>query len=499
MQRPSSSPIAIAAIFFLIVWGAAAFHGYGWFIDELYYLACARHPAFGYVDHPPLSILPLLPVRMLFGEAIWAVRLPAALAGAASILFAARIAWRMGGAAFAQIVAAVVMATAPATLLLAGFHSMNIFELAFGAALGECFACLLMTGRPRLWVAFGAITGFALMNKHTFVVVAGPLAFATLFTDARRHFATRWPWMGLAVAALIVLPNVLWQSTHHWISLEFYRQATLTKNLPTSPLGVLVGQLEIQGLVGMAAALVAVLWLARQPRLRAFAIAYGLALGSMMLSGLSRPDRIMGFYPALFAAAGVWVEQWIKRPAARAAFVALAVALAAPLMPLVVPVLPPGLLERYSARLGMTPQLERDKARAMPQWFADRFGWLELAQEVSRAYQGLDPAERAHTILTAEDYGAAGALEHYGPMLGLPRVISAHNSYWLWGPGDFTGVTTVISVDHNRRGLDAAFDSVEQVGTVHCLYCYKDGTPVWRARGLKVDIQKLWPGELGLH
>jgi 4-amino-4-deoxy-L-arabinose transferase-like glycosyltransferase len=299
--RPSSRPVAIAAIFFLSVWSTAAFHGYGWFVDELYYLACARHPALGYVDHPPLSVLLLVPVRMLFGEVLWAVRLPAALAGAASVLFAARTAWRMGGGAFAQTLAAVVMATAPATLLLAGFHSMNVFELAFGAALGELLARLLVTDRPRLWVGFGAIVGAALMNKHTFVVVAGSLAIATLFTDARRHFGTRWPWLGLGVAALILLPNVLWQATHHWISLEFYRQATRIKNVPTSPLGVLVGQLEIQGVVGMAATLVATLWLVRQPRLRAFAI----ALGSLMLSGLSRSDRIMGLYPAMFAASGV--------------------------------------------------------------------------------------------------------------------------------------------------------------------------------------------------
>jgi len=99
----------------------------------------------------------------------------------------------------------------------------------------------------------------------------------------------------------LLLPNVLWQATHHWISLEFYRQATRIKNVPTSPLGVLVGQLEIQGVVGMAATLVATLWLVRQPRLRAFAI----ALCLLMLSGLSRSDRIMGLYPAMFAASGV--------------------------------------------------------------------------------------------------------------------------------------------------------------------------------------------------
>ena len=498
-MRPSPIPIFVAAVFFLVVWGAAAFHGYGWFVDELYYLACARHPAPGYIDHPPLSVLVLVPVRALFGETLWAIRLPAALAGAASVWFAARTARRLGGAAFAQTLAALLMAVAPATLLLSGFHSMNIFEFAFGAALGECLARLLVTDRPRLWIRFGVITGLALMNKHTFVVVAGSLAAAVLFTDARRHFATRWPWLGAGVAALIVLPNVWWQSNHHWISLEFYRQATVIKNLPTSPLGVLLGQLEFEGLAEMAAVLVAIVWLIRQPRLRAFAIAYLFALGSLMLSGLSRPDRIMGLYPPMFAAFGVCVERWIKSPAARSALAAGPVALALPLMPLMVPLLPPDLLERYSARLGMTPQLERGKRRAMPQWFADRFGWRELADEVSRAYQALDPVEREHTILTAEDYGVAGALEHYGPARGLPRVISAHNSYWLWGPGSFDGVTTILSVDHSRKGLDAAFESVEQVGTVHCVYCYKDGVPVWRARGLKVDIQKLWPGELSLR
>ena len=76
-------PVAIAAFHLLTA------SGYGIFRDELYYLACASHLDWGYVDHPPLSILLLALFRAVFGASLHAVRLAPALAAAATALLAA--------------------------------------------------------------------------------------------------------------------------------------------------------------------------------------------------------------------------------------------------------------------------------------------------------------------------------------------------------------------------------------------------------------------------
>ncbi len=487
----------MALTYLAVVWGFAAFHGYGWFVDELYYAACARHPAPGYVDHPPLSVLILVPIRATFGDSLGAYRLPSALAVAVGALLAGRTARVLGGGAFAQTFAALLAATAPAALVLGGFASMNALELAFGAALAFVAAKILAEDRARLWLAFGALTGLALENKHTFVVVAGAIAAGIVLTPARRHLRTPWPWAGAAIALAVVAPNVLWQWQHGWISLEFYREATRLKNVATSPLGALVGQIQLQGIAGFAAAIAGAAWLLVRPRFRALGVAFVVALCVMLLSGMSRPDRIAAAYTAVYAAAAVLVEEGTARlvrvRAVRGAAVGAVFAVLAPFVPIFVPVLSPDALERYAARLGVTPQIERGKPGSMPQWFADRFGWRETAEAAARAYRTLPPEERAHTVLLGGDYGLAGALQLYGPALGLPRVVCTHNSYWMWGPGDTHAVTTLIAVQRDHESLERIFDRVERAGSVSCAHGYKDGVPVWIARGPKVDLAEVWP------
>src|SRR5580698_3674289 len=70
---------------------------YGYFVDELYYLACSRHLAWGYVDQPPLIALVAWLVRMLLGQSLAAIRLLAALAGVAEVVLSALMARELGG------------------------------------------------------------------------------------------------------------------------------------------------------------------------------------------------------------------------------------------------------------------------------------------------------------------------------------------------------------------------------------------------------------------
>src|SRR5579862_6003294 len=79
---------------------------YGYFVDEMYYLACSRHLAWGYVDQPPLIALITWLWRSVFGQSLAAIRLLPALAGVAEVALTALIARELGGRRFAQELAA---------------------------------------------------------------------------------------------------------------------------------------------------------------------------------------------------------------------------------------------------------------------------------------------------------------------------------------------------------------------------------------------------------
>jgi hypothetical protein len=130
----------------------------------------------------------------------------------------------------------------------------------------------------------------------------------------------------------------------------------------------------------------------------------------------------------------------------------------------------------------------------LPQHFADRLGWEEMAAAVAEAYDSLPAADRASACIFAGNYGEAGALEFYGPRYGLPHVISGHNNYYIWGPNDCTGETAVVIGVADAEDLRQVFADVEQVSQTHCDYCmpYEDNLPIYVAHGLKTPLKQLW-------
>jgi 4-amino-4-deoxy-L-arabinose transferase-like glycosyltransferase len=485
--RLSRGPIIVAVIAGTVVWALGVFGAYGWFADELYFLACAHRPALGYVDHPPLATLLLGVLRFVCNDNLALIRLVPAAAYAGSIVLVGRLARDLGGGAFAQTVAAAIFATAPAVLVIAGFYSMNPFELLLGIVLARIALALTAGASPRAWLAFGAVTGLALLCKHSVVLPAGLLAAATLASPARRHFATRWPYLGLVVAVLVAAPNLVWLVANDGITFEFYRVSVPLKNIPQTPLESLVGQAMFVGPLVFVVTIVGAIALARQPARRGFAAAFAVALAIMMFSGISRADRILTVYPLLFASGACALERLGGRR--RIIAVAALVVGAVPPLPLVLPVLPPPLVVRYSRALAVTPQLEVAKRGAMPQWLGDRRGWPEVAQATTEAYRSLPLEDRHRAVAFASDYGSAGALELYGP--DVP-VISTHDAFWSWGPGTVRDAI-VIAVGGTAAFWQDLYADVRQAGTVHCTGCLTDGTAVWIVRGDRPGLAARWP------
>jgi 4-amino-4-deoxy-L-arabinose transferase-like glycosyltransferase len=502
-------PWLIAALAVALELGAAVLGPYGWFIDELYYRACAQRLAWGYVDHPPLSIAVLGFSRALFGDSLLAMRAWPALALAGAAVTSSALARRLSGGGFARALAALCVLSSPVALILGSFFSMNAFELLLWPVCALVFVELLERGGA-LWLGFGALLGLAVLNKHTSATFAALLFLGVLLTPARQQFRTRWPWLGALIGALMLAPNLLWQLQHGWPSLEFYEQAQKLKNIETPALVVLANQALVAGPTALPVAVLGVFALLRD-RSRRASLALGAAfmvlLAALMLSHSSRFERLIGYYPILFAAGAAALERAADRGRAwlRVASLVLVPLGASALTPISLPLFPRSLTGAYASKLGIVPRIEKNRSSALPQWFADRLAWPELAEDVARVVRALPAEDRAHALLLTPSYGEAGALELWGPALGLPPLLSSHNNYYLWSqellaareastPGP-ASPTVVVSIGIAPERLEPWFERVELAGAFECAECvdWRRHRPILLARAPRVPLLQIWP------
>jgi hypothetical protein len=210
----------------------------------------------------------------------------------------------------------------------------------------------------------------------------------------------------------------------------------------------------------------------------------------------SKPYYTVAAFPPILAGAAVWIEsrtaqrfQWIR--VATIAYVLVGFAIAAPFA---IPVLSAEHLIAYQERLGMRPSSgERHDMGPLPQFFADRFGWKELTQQVAGIVRRLPAGERDSCLIVTRNYGQAGALNYYGRAERLPVAVCQHNSYYLWGPGTEMPRVFVI-VGQTRADLESTFDQVEEVARTHALLAmpYENDVPIWICHGLRMPLDEAW-------
>jgi 4-amino-4-deoxy-L-arabinose transferase-like glycosyltransferase len=492
-QSPQDGKWVVAAV--ALLYGAlhlAAINSYGWFRDELYYIACGEHLDFGYVDHPPLVALIARVTRGLLGESLVAARLPSLLAGMAVIWLCGRIAREMGGGRWAQGMAALCALVAPVYLFLFHILSMNSFDILFWTLGAWVVVKIVSGGDPKLWLLFGLICGLGLQNKHSLLFFGFGVFVGLLLTPERRHFRERWIWMGGALAALLALPHVIWQMAHGWPTAEFVRNATAFKNVALSPLAFFTEQIMQMHPLTFPVWLAGLVWLLRS-RFRVLGWAY-VAAFLVLISQNSKAYYLAPAYPPLFAAGATAIESWIRRPALRALVAVLLAVGGAATAPLTLPILPVETFTRYVRALGIGLSAgERHEMGALPQHFADMHGWEEMVAEVARVYRSLPPEERAIAGIYGQNYGEAGAVDLLGRKYGLPKASSGHNNYFLWGPQSSGEILIIIGGDPEDHRQ--AFHDVRQAGKIRCGLCmpYENDQPVWIARGLKAPIRQIWP------
>jgi hypothetical protein len=495
--------LVLAAAKLLVHLAVNAFASYGVFRDEFYYLACSRRLDWGYVDHPPLSVFLLALQTFLFGDSLFALRLLPAMAGALTLYFAGRIALQLGGGPMAVLLAGISVLAAPIYLAFNAFYSMNAFDLLVWVLAAHLLLRVLQEGTGRNWLLLGVLLGLGLLNKIGVLWLGLGVFVALLSSAQRRQFKTRWPYVAAALALLIFLPYILWNAANNWPHLAFVAAATQTKYAGITRVDFLLGQLLN---IAFCSFLLCALALYRGLRrgapegARALAILFVVALAVLLVNGHSKAEYLAAAYAPLLASGAVFLEEWLARvrPSRRRLLgVVLLLFIASGGLvpaPIVLPVLPVDSAVTYAQRLGIAPPSNEGKEMGqLHQFFADMFGWQEMAATVADVYRQLPADEREKALVFAGNYGEAGAIEYYARQYELPAVISGHNNYWLWAIAEREW-QTLIAIGASRAQLELLFAEVAVADTFHCDYCmpYENGMPVYLARAPRKSRAEVW-------
>ncbi|MFP5204564.1 MAG: glycosyltransferase family 39 protein [Acidobacteriota bacterium] len=428
---------------------------YGFHRDELQFLSDARRLDWGFVAFPPFTPFVERIGLELFGLSMVGLRLFSMLAQAVAIVVGGLMARELGGGRMAQVAAALAVAFSPISLFEGTEFQYTGFDFLWWMLSAYFVIRLLNTENPRWWLAIGAALGLGLETKYSIVFYIAGLIVAMALTPARRYFASKWFWGGVALALAIFLPNVIWLARHDFISYTFLQHIHARD----------VGQGRAQGFLrdqflictDLAAA---PLWLAglagfllnRRLRMLAFLLVIPVALFWM---AKGRGYYAAGVYPMAVAMGAVMAERWLarqRRPARAAiqgAYWAAFAFVSAYICAVVIPLASSGPLKQF--------------ALARSYDLREEIGWNELVQTVAQIRDSLPAEQRAHLGITTGNYGEYGAIDILGGRYGLPTPIGTTNSEWYWGYPS-PPPTTLIVVGLRRAQAEALFTGCRLAG-----------------------------------
>jgi Dolichyl-phosphate-mannose-protein mannosyltransferase len=396
---------------------------YGYHRDELYFLAAGRHLDWSYPDQGPLTPLLARVMNAIDPGSLTLLRLPSALAAAATVLLTGMLARELGGRARAQSLAAVTAAVAVIVLFTGHTLSTSTFDLLAWTLLSWLVVHAIRARRDRLWLVIGAVFGVALLNKPLPVFFAVALLAGIAVAGPRRLLHNRYLWAGAAIAVALWSPWLIWQTAHGWPQLTVSRAIAGGGSTSSQPWWAVV---PFQAL--LAGPVLAPVWIAglvrlfRDPALRnvRFLAWTWLFLAIAFMATGGKPYYLAGLLPVLIGSGSVWVDAWLDRGRARAGRVLLSAVVA---------------ISALAGLLIALPVLPADHAGpvvAMNPDVGETIGWPQLARTVANV-AGRLPAGARPVVVTA-NYGEAGAIDRFGPALGLPQAYSGHNAYSHWGP-----------------------------------------------------------------
>ena len=464
---------------------------YGYHRDELYFIACGKHLAWGYPDQPPfVPLLARLMTELAPGSLVL-LRLPSVLAAGALVLLTGLLTRELGGGRMAQALACGVIALAPVVTGASHLLSTTTFDLPVWAALLWLLVRILRTGDQRLWLAAGFTAGAGLLDTDLVAFLIAAVFVALTAVGPRAPFRSAWLYAGGVVAVAMWAPYLVWQARHGWPELAVAHSIAAGGSGSSAPWWLIVPeQFVLVPLYFSPIWIAGLLRFFRDRRLRwcrAVGVAYPVLAVAFMATG-GKPYYLAGFVPVLLAAGAQPTVDWVLRGRARLrrGLLVGGLVLSLPALPISLPVVP-------VADVHATPIV------ALNYDAGETIGWPAYVAEISRAYRSLPSGQRPATVVLTSNYGEAGAVDHYGPADGLPAAYSGHNSFWYWGPPP-PSATSAIVVGYRRDQLGFC-GGLRLALTLNNHQDVKDdeqGHPVWICTQLRQSWWALWPSQRNL-
>jgi hypothetical protein len=488
MSRGALIAAAITAAIVAVLHAATAGQ-YGFFVNELYFIVCGRHPAIGYVDQPPLILL-LSALTQIGGTQVWLLRLPAILAAVTLVPLTVAFAQLLGATTRGAWLAAIAAAASPMLIAMTATLTTSTLEPCAWTAIAYCVTRAIVKAEQRMWW----IAGLAFESRYGVIIWIIALAVGLIATAQRTALRSRALAIGAVIALCIAIPNAVWQLGHGMPFLEVIHNDN-ADNFTGTPLVFSIDQIFANNFVlaplwvtGIVAPFVA----GRLAPYRFLAIAFVVSALLVFFSH-GKNYYLAAAYPAMFALGAaacttlprVVVVLWNVLTVANGAFA----------LPFVLPIYAPAKLAAIVERMPvkLRPVEKASIGAPLTQVFSYEFGWRELAADVGKVYTSLPPSDRARAAIFASTYGEAAAIDVFGS--GLPPALSGNNQYYLWGPGSNDG-SVVVAVDVDPSVWSRWCTSLRVVahyGEAPYVMPRENDRPIVVCRGLHAPLPQLWP------
>ena len=477
--------------------------GYGYFVDELYYLEATKHLDFGYVDMPPLIPLLMALSKLVLGVSLFALQIFPAIAGAVMVYFTGLLAREMKGGRFAQSLAALTVFAAPYWLKFNSWFAYDPFDQLLTVIFFYLVVLLLKKETPRRWIGLGVITGIGIMTKLVMIFVGFALVVALLLTSRRKWLISKWPLCAVIIAFAICTPFLVWQSIHAWPLIKYWQSYSVTRpHLEALP--SLIEQIFYLNPVTLPIWILGLFYLLFHPQGKKYRILglMFLVLQFLYVGILQMPSRFLAsaYFPLLTAGA-VFTEDLITKFATHhfnwnwlKPILAISILInGIRLAPVALPILPAPALMRYAIEQAGTLM---QPSSLLLETLQTRSGWPEMTQQIASVYRSLPKAERRKCVIYTSFYFEAGAINFFGKDYGLPAAVSNHLSYQIWGLGKYSGeVVIAFGYTFNPSRLSLFFDEVEDTGIMisnpYGMH-FEKNLPVYICRKPKIPLKEVW-------
>jgi hypothetical protein len=478
-------------VFHLAYYGNLEYHR-----DELLYFSLGLHPDFGYATVPPLIGWIAAFIQTIFGYSLFAVKLFPALLSGALVIVAAKISKELGGGSYAQTLTALAMVFMPV-----GIRAFHLFQpvpidLFLWTLLFYYSLRYINSEDKKYLLILGVVTGIALLNKYLIALLLLTLLISLLFSVHRKIFKQKYLYYGMVIAALIFLPNLIWQFTHELPVVEHMRVLNANQLVYVDRIAFVMDQL-LMGFSVIFLLIGGFIFLLRKTKYRYIAFTTLLVFTALIyLRGKSY--YTIGVFPVLIAAGSVTFERLSANRIFRLALPLVVVLITLPALPIGIPIYnEEGLVqyfkdleEDYGLDIGR--RFEDGTIHSLPQDYADQLGWEELTSVTNKAYQSIPEKDKA--LIYAENYGQAGAIAVIGKKYGLPEPVSFHESFLYWAPEHFDPDIEYFIYINDELGDDVAnlFGEVKYVGRVSNINAREYNTMVFLCSKPKRSFNAFW-------